>query len=233
MSRRSTVLAQLDLDLLGELERGATLVAACQRLKIGRDRGVYRIRRLERALRRPVVATRHGGREPGRTELTSEGYRLLHTGMPGSDLGGGTPLGRVVTPGGLKGTWHAKPAPNVRVGGRLPLFVTFDAREGEEVQVAVDPEAVVLARRRFPSSARNVLAGRVRRIHQRGPGTGTSRRLLEIQVGRARLFAALTPAAVQDLHLAPGARAIVYVKATAVHRVAGAARRPSRERLRR
>jgi molybdopterin-binding protein/molybdate transport repressor ModE-like protein len=213
-----TELTALDLQLLREVDREGNLVRACRRLGIGRDRGVYRMRRLVRALGRPVARTRRGGPAAGSTVLTAEGQRLLREGSPGTSLtrsGGPRPR---PAPAGLRGVWHRHPSPRVDVEGGLELYVTFEAREGEPVDLAIPPDSVLLARGRFPTSARNVLPGRVVHVERsrvRGPGTP---RGVEVSVGKVRLWAAVTDASVHRLRLKPGRPVVVYLKATAVHR---------------
>jgi molybdopterin-binding protein len=106
----------------------------------------------------------------------------------------------------------------VDVDGGPRLYVTFQALEGEPVDLAIPADSVLLARGRFPTSARNVLPGRVLQVERssvRGPGTP---RGVELSLGKVRLWAAVTEASVHRLGLKPGRPVVVYLKATAVHR---------------
>jgi molybdopterin-binding protein len=102
----------------------------------------------------------------------------------------------------------------VRIAGGVTLAVGFEARERESVRLLLDPESVLIARERFATSARNVLLGRIEAIHPRDAQS----RLVAVRVGRARLQAAVTPCAIEELRLRPRARVYLYVKATALRR---------------
>ena len=83
-------------------------------------------------------------------------------------------------------------------------------------RVGIEPEAVVVARERFPSSARNVLRGRIESVH----GPDGMRALLRVRVGRGlRLDVAVTPGSLAELGLTPGTSVFLYLKATAVLRL--------------
>lgn len=222
MTRDPAVLAPVDVALLDLLSRETSLAAACARLRIGRDRGVYRLRRLARILGRPAVTSTRGGQGRGSTRLTPDGVRLLARGVA-------APIAPRAGPGlapprnAWTGVWHAAPHPHVDVGRGFAWNVDFLAREGERVTVTLDPEAVLVARAVFATSARNVLRGAVVRVRSAGAGTGGERRLLLVRSGRVRVLAAVTDGSVRRLALAPGRRVVLFVKATALHRGGGRA----------
>jgi molybdate transport repressor ModE-like protein/molybdopterin-binding protein len=224
MTRDAALLAPVDVALLDLLSREGNLVAACARLGIGRDRGVYRLRRLARVLGRPAVTSLRGGRGGGSTRLTATGRRVLARGAA-------PPIGPRAVPrltppmNAWTGAWHAAPHPHVDVALGFAWNVDFLAREGERVSVTLDPEAVLVARSAFPTSARNVLEGTVARVRDTGAGTGGERRLVLVRSGRVRVLAAVTDGSVRRLGLAPGRRVVLFVKATALHR--GGGRAPS------
>jgi tungstate transport system ATP-binding protein len=98
----------------------------------------------------------------------------------------------------------------VRVGG-VDIFVMTD-RTGPAV-LAVPPTDIFVSREPLPSSARNVLAGRVSgmAIEYRGAGVH-----VRADVGGVELVAAVTAEAARDLALAPGGAVVFTFKATAV-----------------
>jgi molybdate transport repressor ModE-like protein len=227
---REVVLTPLDVGLLDLLGREATLVEACRRLGISRDRGVYRLHRLERATGHPLVLTRKGGQGHGGTRLTSRGRSLLERGA-GALLAPPARARRSARRTELAGTYARTPTPTVHVPGGPDLAVAFAAGPGDAVRVAVDPEAILVARHRFPTSARNVLPAVVRSIHRTGPGTGGGQRLLRADVGRNAWVVAVTEGAIRSLSLAPGRRVLLYVKATAIRRLVGGRAAPTRGSL--
>jgi molybdopterin-binding protein len=103
----------------------------------------------------------------------------------------------------------------VRADDGTEIVVGFRARSGERVTVAVDPEMVLVARRRFATSARNVLVGHVERIE----AADALRHRLVVRVGRLLVGAGITPASVRTLGIRPGSRVVLYLKATAVRRL--------------
>jgi len=221
VTRRAILLTPVDVALLGQLGRTASLVEACRQLGITRDRGAYRLRRLERLARGPVVATRKGGAGHGATRLTIRGATLLRRG--GALVAIDPRASRrapTERPTVLEGDWHARPEPNVVVDG-LRLFVGFHAEESERVRLELDPDSVVVAIERFRTSARNVLAGVVREVRRRGPGTGPVSDRLRVDVGGPVVDVALTERSVGELHLSKGRRVFLYVKATALRRSPG------------
>ncbi|MCI4331569.1 MAG: TOBE domain-containing protein [Thermoplasmata archaeon] len=229
MTARPLFLTPLDVSLLRQLGRAASLVEACRQLEITRDRGGYRLRRLARLAGGPVVRARRGGSGHGATQLTSRGARLLERASAPLAV---DPRPSRARPGErptfLQGPWHESPQPNIVVGG-VQLFVGFRAVEGETVSVELDPESVILATRRYPTSARNVLAGTVREVRHRGPGTGPVSARVTVGVGGFLVEAAVTDRSVEALRLATGRRVILYVKATALQRRPGRApRSPTR-----
>jgi len=196
-------LTPLDVRLLRELEREVNLVRAARAIGVGRDRAVYRLQRLARLFGGAVALGRHGGPTPGTTRLTPLGRRLLRraTGArPGVNR--------------WSGVYRRAPSRRVVLGPNLELEVAFRARDGEAVSVEVDPEAFVVARRRVNLSARNALGATVERVERHLDGTA----LVRAGWGGRPVRVALTSGSVDRLHLAPGVRAYLYVKAVAVRR---------------
>jgi molybdate transport system regulatory protein len=213
---RDVFVTPLDIELLSALEATGSVVGACARISIGRDAGMYRLRRLSKALAAPVVTSVRGGSDRGGTSLTESGRRIL---LQGAGLLRTAPASR---PGGslgvnvLSGTWRSAPQPRVSLSSGIALFVTFAAREGETVRVAIEPEAIVVARSRFVSSARNVIPGIIESMRRTDP----LRVLLHVRVGKeAWLDAVVTPRSERLLGLRPGSRVFLYLKATAVARL--------------
>jgi molybdopterin-binding protein/molybdate transport repressor ModE-like protein len=197
-------LTPVDVALLGELERDANLVHAARAIGVGRDRAVYRLERLARLYDGAVVVGRRGGPTPGATDLTPLGRRLLRraSGLrPDSNR--------------WSGVYRRAPARRVVLGPDGELEVAFRGRDGERVSVEVDPEAFVVARRPVALSARNALRANVEEVRIHSDGTV----LLRARWGGRPVRVALTSRSVDRLHLAPGVRAYLYVKATAVRRV--------------
>ena len=214
---REAYVTPRDLDLLSALEATGSIVEACHRISITRDTGMYRLRRLERALGVAVVASVRGGAARGGTILTEPGRRLLLRGAGPILATPRGPMRRPVAVNVLRGTWRSSPQPRVSFRGGPSLFVTFEAREGEAVEVAVEPESIVVARSRFRSSARNVLEGTVASVRR----VDAMRHLLHVRVGGPfALDAMVTPRSQASLGLRPGAKVFLYLKATAVARLA-------------
>lgn len=215
MPRRSReqVVTPSDVALLATLSQEPNLVSACRRLGMSRDRGMYRLRRLRSALGAPVVRTTRGGVGAGRTELTPEGRALLSLGVgPLHELSRSPGAGARV----LEGVWRSDPEPVVELRGGLRLRVSFRASPGDRVVLAVDPESIVLARRRFPTSARNVLEGRVRSVGEGDP----TRWSVDVETHGTVLPIAVTPEAVRSLRLRRGTPVFLYLKATAIRPLA-------------
>lgn len=215
-SPRAPTVTAVDVALLRSLVEERSLVAASRRLGMSRDRAVYRIARLARAFGGPVVRARRGGVGHGGTLLTPLGDRIARGGFDSIELLDARPLVAPAPPNVLRGVFHRAPAPEVRVGRALWLRVAFAAEEGEAVTMLLDPEAIVVARRRFPSSARNVLPATVEAL-ERSPGRpGLT---LVARCAGAALRVAITDEPVRQLRLRPGAPVLLYVKATALRRV--------------
>ena len=216
MTERPAPVTELDLALLRALTTAPTLVAACRRLGITRDRGMYRLARLARIAGAPAVASEHGGRFGGGSRLTAKGRALLRRGADAFLLAPTVRSG-AHEGGALRGTYHARPDPSVVLPRGLTLHVAFDAHEGEPVVVAVDPEAVLLAPRAFASSARNRFVGEVLGLRRRARST----REVTVAVRGHQFRAAVTNESVRALRLTRGRRVVLYVKATAVRRLPG------------
>jgi len=210
------MVTSLDVALLRGIARERSLVAASRTLGISRDQAVYRVRRLARAFGGPVVRAVRGGREHGGSLLTPLGDRIVHGGFDSVELLHARPVAPLAPANLLRGTFHASRPPEIRVGPSLRLRVAFEASDGAPVSVLLDPEAIVVARQRFPSSARNVLPARV--VSVRGTDRGSERTLL-VEAGGIPLRVAITEEPVRQLRLTPGAPVYLYVKATALRRV--------------
>ena len=227
MTRRPSRVSSTDIALLRSIGRIRSVVAASERVGITRDLAVYRLERLARAFGGPVTRGLRGGREHGRTTLTPLGDRIARGGFDSVELLDARPVAPLSAPNLLHGRYRPGPPPEVAVGGGLALRVTFAARGGERVRLALDPEAILVARRRFTSSARNVLPGRVRSIHGSREAAG---RTLWVQTAAGRLRVALAEETVGELRLAVGAPVYLYVKATALRAVGPEAAPPVRRR---
>jgi molybdopterin-binding protein/molybdate transport repressor ModE-like protein len=226
MTRRPEHVSATDVALLVALGQERSVVAASRRVGISRDRAVYRIARLSRAFGGPVVAGVRGGPGHGGSQLTELGHRVVRQGFDTVELIDARPLAAPPSPNRLEGTYRARPGPSVRLGDGVELRVTFPARDQERVALLLDPEAILVARERFPTSARNVLPATVESVSN---GPGRLDRTLTVRVGPMALRASVTAETVRQLRLRAGARVWLYVKATALRRVA---RRASRGSLR-
>ncbi len=217
MTRRASRVSDVDLALLRAIGREKSVVAAGRRVGVSHDVAVYRLRRLARAFGGPVATGVRGGPGHGGTTLTPLGDRVLREGFDAVELVAARPVAPVVRPNLLTGAFSAVPSPRVFVGPGLTLRVAFRAEEGERVAVVVDPESVLVGRRRFPSSARNTLAAVVEKVvRARGAPDVT----LWVRAGPARLRVAVTDEPVRELGLRAGARVVLFLKATAIRRVA-------------
>lgn len=213
MRRNELVLTPLDLRLLARLAQTPHLAQVCRELRIGRDQANYRLRRMRRYLGRPVVTARKGPPGSSWTRLTGAGRQLLsqHPGTPLRSLRSHRSPGAL-----LFGRYSGGPPPSLTTERGLVLSVGFPGQEGELRGVTVDPEAVLVARGRFPASARNVLPARILSLKPRG----SLQVLAEVEAGGERLPVALTEAAVSALRLRKGSRVFLYLKATALRPVA-------------
>ena len=224
---RPAQVTSADVALLRALARERSVVGASRRVGMSRDRAVYRLERLARAFGGPVIASVRGGSRYGGSELTVLGDRVLRGGFGSLELLGARPTVPLTTPNLVRGIYRSQPSPTVRVGPSLRLHVAFRAEDGASIAVLVDPEAIVVARRRFPSSARNVLAGSVEATR---PGGGRLGRTLLVRTGPVRWRIAITDAALRQLGLGNGTRVWLYLKATAVRPVAPAGSSAPRRR---
>lgn len=201
---RARWLTPLDVQLLARLDAEPNLVRAARGLGIGRDRAVYRLARLRRLYGGAVARGQRGGHEPGSTRLTRLGRRLLgreRGDRPGSNH--------------WTGVYRAFPTPRVVIDRSSELEVAFRARDGGTVRVAVDPEAILVGRRRVALSARNVLPARVERSTISSNGTAS----ITARWNSRTVRVALTAGSVRRLGLTPGRRTFLYVKAVAVRRL--------------
>lgn len=219
MSERPSRVTEADLALLRGIGRSRSIVAASRQIGISRDRAVYRLGRLARAFGGPVVASVRGGRGHGGSALTPLGDRVLRGGFDAVELLEGRSLAEGPRPNLIHGTFRAGPPPEVDAGAGIRLRVAFGAEEGEPVAVLLDPEAIVVARGRFPSSARNVIEGRVTGIDRPTGGLDVT---LRVRAGATPIRVAMTEEPIRQLGLRRGSRVFLYVKATALRRVSGA-----------
>ena len=225
---RSHLVTSTDVALLRSLAREQSVVRASRRVGISRDRAVYRIARLARAFGGPVVRSTRGGAGHGRTFLTPLGDKIVRGGFDSVELLNARPVAPASAPNLLRGVYHRSPSPEVRVGRSLRLRVAFPAEEGETVSMLLDPEAVIVARRRFPSSARNVLQGTVLAVRH---VPGSPEVTLVARCRGTRLRVAITEEPVRQLGLRAGTPLLLYVKATALRRVGEPNRAPTRGSL--
>ncbi len=214
MNRRGVV-TSADVALLRALGESRSLAAAGRAVGMSRDRAVYRIGRLTRAFGGRVVASTRGGPDHGATVLTPLGDRIVRGGFDSVELLEARPIAPIERPNLLRGVYRRDPMPEVRVGA-LRLRVAFEAPDGSPVAVLLDPEAIVVARRRFASSARNVLTGTIAAVRRRRSGRALE---LTVRCSGTPIRVAITDEPVRQLGLAPGVRVRLYVKATALRRV--------------
>jgi molybdopterin-binding protein len=177
---------------------------------------MYRLARVQRAFGGRVVQTRRGGGGHGGTQLTELGDRIVRRGFDAVELLAARPVGPISPPNLLRGTYGSARAPTVELPGGARLRVAFSGETGEKVSLLLDPESILLARKRFASSARNVLHGRVLRVEAGGATAGA---VLLLGLGPLRLRVAITDEPIQQLHLRPGTPVWAYIKATALRRV--------------
>jgi molybdopterin-binding protein len=210
MSGRERFLTPLDMEILREVSRGDSFVAACRRLGITRDRGTSRLRRMARLLGGPVALGTRGDHRVSSTRLTPGGWALLRGEVSAlAPTGGRSRAGSA-----LEWTWRSRPVPHVLLtGGGPSITVSFRAGEGQRVRIAIEPESILLAPHRFASSARNVLPSVIERLEDEGEG----RLRVLCGVGHHTVPVAVTRRAVEELGLAPGRHVYLYLKATAVH----------------
>lgn len=216
MTHRANLVTSTDVALLRSLAQERSIAGASRRLGISRDRAVYRISRLAEAFGGPVVHGVRGGAGHGGTTLTTLGDRIAHGGFDSVELLDARPVTPLPAPNLLRGVYRSSPYPEVRVGRALRLRVAFSAEDGEKVSVLLDPESVVVARRRFASSARNVIPATVVSVT---PSEDHLETTLGVRTPGGRLRVAMTEEPVRQLGLRPGTPVYLYVKATALRRV--------------
>jgi len=211
---RARVVTPLDIELLDAVARTGTVVGAARTVGIGRETAAYRLRRLANAAGGDVLDARRTGAGRG-SRLTDLGWRILRAG-PGREAG---PASAAPGPTPIRGVYRALPHPTVETDAGPRLAVAFRARTGSPVDVVVDPEAILLARERFSTSARNVLDVRVVGLRPERT-TGGELRRVELDDHGLRLTALVTQRAARELHLVRGAQVVAYVKATAIRLIA-------------
>jgi len=224
-SDRADVVTATDIALLRSLAQERSIVAASRRVGISRDRAVYRVERLARAFGGPVVVGVRGGAGHGGSVLTPLGDRIVRGGFDSVELIDAHPLVPLSSANLLHGVYRATPYPEVRVGPSLRFRVAFPAEEGATVSMLLDPEAVLVARRRFASSARNVFSGTVESIRSDAGNVGVT---VVVRCSGVRLRVAMTDEPVRQLGLRPGASVWLYVKARALRPVGAGESPPSR-----
>jgi molybdate transport system regulatory protein len=213
---RPRVVTDTDIALLRSLARLPSVVAASRNVGISRDRAVYRIAQLERAFGGAIVSSERGGTTHGGTRLTPLGDRIVRRGFDSVELLDARPVSPPLPSNRIRGTYHGAPTPQIILGRDVRLRVAFKAEEGEPVTVMVDPESILVAGDRFPSSARNVIPAIVQKVVR---GATPSASTLLALAGSTRIRVAVTEESVRELRLAPGAPLWLYVKATALRRV--------------
>lgn len=228
MRSKARTVSATDVDLLRVLAEVGSVVAASRRVGVTRDSANYRLARLAIAFGGPVVASVRGGSGHGATRLTPLGERIARRGFDAVQVLGARPIAPLATPNVVGGVFRPTPAPCIELRDGRRLRVTFRADPGEAVEAVVDPETILLALRPFPSSARNVLPGTV----ERAAGRGDSReRHVLVRVGSERFRVAVTGETVRQLQLRAGRRVWLFLKATAIHRIARAGGRAPRAPL--
>jgi molybdopterin-binding protein/molybdate transport repressor ModE-like protein len=216
MTPREIVVTPLDIALLAALDRERSVVGAARTVGISRDRAVYRLGRLRRKMRGPVVAAHRGGGTGGGTRLTPRGRAILSGGAEAASWPANAPPPHRQ---GFTGVYRTDPEPHVVAPDGFSAAVAFAAIDGERVAVTIDPEAIVVALGAMRSSARNAWPGVVEGIHRPRGGGPSGRRELTVRVGTRRLTVALTARSVASLGLRPGRRVTLLAKATAVRPV--------------
>jgi molybdate transport repressor ModE-like protein/molybdopterin-binding protein len=220
MTRRPAPVTATDVAILRSVAQQHSVVAAARSLGIPRDRATYRLQRLARAFGGPVVSADRGGRTHGRTVLTSLGHHIVRSGPEAVEVLEGRPVVPWDRPNLLRGIYYRRPSARVDVGAPQSLRVTFEGTEEEPVGIVLEPEAIVLARSEFVSSARNVLRGEVLNLGAlsgQGPRRAT---YVRVRWGPWRLKVAITPESIRTLELRRGSPVWLYIKATAIRRIA-------------
>lgn len=204
-------LTPIDRRLLRALLIAPSVVEAARRTRIGRDRAVYRLKRMRRLYGGPVVTGRRGRSVDRATTLTALGRRLVDE-----------PRGALARSANRwRGLYRRGADPTVELEGGGRLVVAFRARESARVEVEVDPSAIIVGRAQVALSARNVLPVTVVGI-RRGPG---GPELKARWLGHT-VRVAITEGSVGRLRLRAGARAYLYVKAYAIRRATRGSLRP-------
>ena len=93
-----------------------------------------------------------------------------------------------------------------------PFRLIVCGRYEGEVLVSFRPESVLVSRREFLTSARNVLEGVIRDYSFEGPLV-----LLEVEVGGRPIYAYVTRSSFEELGLEKGAAVYLYIKASQIH----------------
>jgi molybdate transport repressor ModE-like protein len=216
MTARARAVTDTDIALLRALARESSVVAASRSIGISRDRAVYRIARLKRAFGGPVVASVRGGHAHGGTKLTELGDRVVRRGFESVEILDSRSMSPPSRPNLIRGIYHRSPRPEMAMADGERLRVAFEAADGEAVGALLDPEAIIVARTRFQSSALNVLPATVREVHRSPDPFGAT---VLVRAASTVLRVALTKESVRRLRLLRGARVWLYVKATALRRV--------------
>jgi molybdate transport system regulatory protein len=205
-----------DIALLEAIRDGPSVVAASRRLGISRDRAVYRLARLETAFGGPIVVGRRGGAGHGESRLSALGERIVHGGYEAVEILDARATVPPPRANRLSGTYRDGPGPAIVLSGGATVRVAFPGEPGERVTALLDPDSILVGLRRFPTSARNVLAARVVAI---SPGTTPGARTIVAAIGPDRLRVTVTEESRRRLGLTPGRAIWLFVKATAIRRV--------------
>lgn len=225
MRRRPVSVSAGDAALLAAVGRTGSVVVAARAVRMSRDRAVYRLRRLRDGFGRSLLTARRGGAAHGESRLTPFGASVAAGGFTTMELLSGRPAFSDRRAGTvLVGRYRRGPPPTVALArGGPSLRVAFAARDGASVRLTADPESILLARSRFPTSARNVLEGVVER-GSRDEGGGRCR--VAVRVGAQRIWVGVTTETVREMRLRRGGRVFLYLKATALRPWSGPARGP-------
>ena len=215
MRGSEVVVTPVDVALLEAIDRLRSVVAAAKDVGITRDRAVYRLARLRRRLGAPLVEAHRGGPAGGRTRLTRRGVAVVEGGAEAVAWPNGKKPPRHQ---GFTGRYAHEPEPHVTAPDGFSASVAFDAVDGENVRVLLDPESIVVVLGRPRSSARNAWPGVVQRVRVVPGSSGSGRRELLVRVGPHELAVAVTDRSVRSLGLSPGRKVTLLAKATALRR---------------
>ena len=207
--------------LLREVEQAGSLRGAAQRLGMDPGNSLRMIRSAEAAIGTALVRGETGGRKGGRTTLTRRGTAIARKRVDQGPtlstrwrcyLVGAmrlrAPVVVAVPDAGVQALVASPPGVRGSQGPRRTA--------GAEFELEIPPSAValgVLGGRKTRTSARNRWTARVIRVGRVGQW---GIRRIDLEVGAARLVAAVTGSAIRDLGLKSGSMVVAEVKATAL-----------------